>query len=141
MKLSHAMTRRSFLQLLAGLAALGWFQPLRALRRMRAWSQPDPLAKHLTALFAHPASAAVVGRAYLRTAPMEADERRLVDLVCEGIPGGRAVVAAGDVGQLHNHIRQAQRRDFAQGRLARLDGWVLSQTEARLCALVALRQA
>jgi len=29
-------------------------------------------------------------------------------------------------------------RDFAEGRVVRVDGWILSRTEARLCAAVRL---
>jgi hypothetical protein len=139
MKLAHALTRRSFLQLFLSLAALSWLQPFRVLRRVSAWNRPDPLTPRLTALFAHPGSAAIVGQAYLRTASAETDERRLVALVCEALPGGRAGAALSTTRQLHDHVRDAQRRDFAQGRVVRVDGWILARTEARLCALAALR--
>ena len=43
-----------------------------------------------------------------------------------------------DDAELEVSIRRRVREDFAQGRVVRLDGWILSSTEARLCALTAL---
>lgn len=140
MKLNSALTRRSFLQTALGLAALGWLQPLRALQRISGWHQPDPLAPRLTAMFTQPASAAVVGQAYLRATPEETHERRLVSLVCRQLAGGRTGVALGDRASLREQVREAQRQDFANGRVVQVEGWVLARTEARLCALAALRR-
>lgn len=39
---------------------------------------------------------------------------------------------------IHERIVAAIHRDFEQGRLARVDTWILSRTEAELCALYTL---
>jgi hypothetical protein len=72
--------------------------------------------------FAHPESAAVIGRAYLEIAPDDAAASRL-------LPGD------------HDALRERIVDDFASGRTVRIDGWILAVTEARLCAAVALDQA
>ena len=67
------------------------------------------------------AGARAVGAAFLRAFPAQADVTMLTRAV-----GRRATV-----------LRRI-RRDFEKGRVLVLEGWVLSETEARLCALVAL---
>lgn len=83
----------------------------------------------LEALLPRTDDAAVVGRAYLAQYATEADagllRRRLVSLTAEP----RRLRAA---------IGERIRRDFAEGDTVRIEGWVLSRTEARLCALCAL---
>ena len=139
MRLAGSMTRRAVLRLLAGLVLAGWFAPGWAVRRLSAWSRPDPLAARLRSLFADPASATAVGQAYLRAVPDEADERHLMQLIIRQMPGGRAALAGHDANAWRASLRAMQRRDFAEGRTVRVEGWVLSRTEARLCALAALR--
>ena len=43
-----------------------------------------------------------------------------------------------DLAALRRELSAAIRRDFSAERTTSLDGWILSQTEARLCALVTL---
>jgi hypothetical protein len=66
-----------------------------------------------------------LGRAYLRRYPEEASQSRLAGLV-PADPVART--------------RQV-RADFATGQVVILDGWVLSRTECRYCALHALSGA
>lgn len=83
----------------------------------------------------------LVGREYLRAAPEEADSGRLAALL--GLPGSpavrpdaRAVARWLDVDR--RRIAGEIREDFAAGRVACLRGWRVSETEARICALVTL---
>lgn len=71
------------------------------------------------------AAARRVGRAYLRRHPAEADVALL-----------RAALAA-DLGD-PERLRARVRGDFEREAVVRVQGWVLSRTEARLCALEAL---
>ena len=43
-----------------------------------------------------------------------------------------------DARQLRTLLAQKREHDFRNGNIATVDGWVLSRTEARACALVAL---
>ena len=75
-----------------------------------------------------------VGRAYLDLVPDEDDPELLVDLV---FPSLRDADAPPESGELVRRFVAQVRRDFEEDRLARIDGWILSRTEARLSALLA----
>ena len=68
-------------------------------------------------------AAEVVGNTYLALCPAEKNLLRL-NLAMAGINA--------------NNVNDAVRRDFATGRIVHVDGWALSLTEARLCALIAM---
>jgi hypothetical protein len=105
--------------LLAALAAC-FVRPARA--------APSPL----DSCFRHPASARAIGRAYIAAAPEEVDPGRLATLL--GMrPGSDEPVDA-----LRWRIGARVRADFAAGRTVELEGWLLAESEARLCALLAL---
>lgn len=129
------MRRRGFL-----LGALGMGGS--ALWRLGGWpALPGPSTspgERLRGLLAHEDSARLIGRAYLRVAPTEARPDVLTALVAERLPGGRRALddAGGD--DLRELVARGTARDFAEERTVVVDGWVLSCTEARLCALAAL---
>jgi hypothetical protein len=75
----------------------------------------------LLALFPDPAAARAIGKAFLRDYPGEADAAHL----------------AARLPRRHR-LHMAISADFAAGKTVMVEGWVLSRTEARLCALVAL---
>lgn len=123
------MTRRGFLALLtapvlAGAAACTGSATLRAA---------------LAGFFGDRSSARALGAEYLRLFPNEDDDTRLV----RRLAGGRRreseweQLAAADPDALFARVRECHRDDFAAGRTVSLRGWVLSETEARLCALAA----
>ena len=96
------------------------------------------LPTRLTALLAHTESAKVIGGEYLLKYPLEAAVDTLLDQIA-------ARVVVSDVGlfsptdhQLREQLDRLVRADFAADRIVKLRGWVLSATEARLCALAAL---
>ncbi|WP_046865779.1 hypothetical protein [Microvirga massiliensis] len=133
------MKRRELLQRLAA-AILLPFVPGRA----NAFASETPecgagsqaMRKMLSELFCHHESACAVGREYLRLLPAsEASAEHLLHHL-HGADGGP--LTATNPAKLRVLIREAQRNDFAEGRTVMVDGWVLSETEARLCALAAL---
>lgn len=94
-------------------------------------SAPDERTRLLATLQV-PASAVVVGREILRRQPRElTPERLLAELEATGVSGG------GDV-ELATALRARVHTDFATGQTLQVHGWLLSRTEARLCALAAL---
>lgn len=128
------ITRKRLLAAAGGLAL-----PL-ALAPLRPWSAlvevaPAGRAARLAGLLADPDSAAAVGRAYLDSVPAEADWRVLVRRLSASL--GQRGRALGDDELRHLLARQID-RDFADERVATVQGWVLSVTELRLCALCAL---
>lgn len=123
------VSRRAFLG--AGVAAAGaaavtagWW------RVVGSPSSPPPVAQGSVTpmrFFADPEAARRVGEAYLELAPEDADTDLLDDAL--GVRDG-TIDAAG--------VRGRARADFDQGDVVDIDGWYLSRSEARLCALVAL---
>ena len=96
----------------------------------------DTLAEDLVRVFRNRRSAQAVGREYLRRAPAEADRSKLVSL----IHGHRGEPPPRDRGlrALQEWIGARQQKDFAEERVVEVQGWILSATEARLCALSVL---
>jgi hypothetical protein len=92
------------------------------------------MAAWLRSMIADLQSARRVGQAYLATTPEEADRDRLLAQLYPRLePGADRSAAAW-----RESYMARCRQDFAEGRTVRIDGWVLSQTEARLCALATL---
>ena len=94
----------------------------------------DIAARRIAGLFHDTASAAAVGRRYLARFPHERDSGFLLRSVLAG------QTPATDDG-LRFHLARRRQRDFEAGRVVVLEGWLLSLTESRLFALVALRSA
>ncbi|MFO1068597.1 MAG: hypothetical protein U1E14_08745 [Geminicoccaceae bacterium] len=90
-----------------------------------------PAASDPLAILADREAAARIGRAYLATvgdtAADPASLRRQLAAVLS--PAGREVMRA--------RLADAIRADFAASRTRLVDGWLLSETECRLCALAA----
>jgi hypothetical protein len=92
----------------------------------------------ITDLFSNPAAAQSLGRLYLASHAEEADSGFLTAMLF-GLPHGQPW--AGGAEGARRHLALEQRRDFAESRIAVVDGWILSRTEARICALVACLRA
>jgi len=95
-------------------------------------------ARRLAALLRHPDSAAWLGRFYLEVNPREADAALLVTLI--GAARGPALPPASPSTDeaLRADLEERIRNDFIYSNTVEVDGWLLSLTEARLCALVSL---
>jgi hypothetical protein len=123
------MKRRTFLG--SGLAAGSFF----ALGGGGWWLcrriTPEYLLKVLDQAFAQPDDLVRVGRVYLETVPSENDRQHLGSLLAERFTARRAF-------QIENAIREVIQEDFAIDQVVELEGWILSRTEVRLCALAAL---
>jgi hypothetical protein len=95
-------------------------------------------ARRLAGMLRHPDSAAWLGRLYLDGKPREADAALLVTLI--GAARGPTLPAISPTtGEaLRASLEARIRNDFVYGNMVAVDGWLLSLTEARLCALVSL---
>jgi hypothetical protein len=101
-------------------------------------TQQALLPARLATLLAHSESAKVIGAEYLLKYPQEAHVDTLLDQI-------DARITSSDVGlfstadqRLRKQLDGVVRADFAADRIVKLRGWVLSATEARLCALAVL---
>lgn len=96
---------------------------------------PKPAAAALQATLARRiarvgAEASEVGARYLRAEPTEADLAALEARLAERLHAAR--------GGLPMRLAEAARADFRRGDVVLVDGWVLSRTEARVCAVAHL---
>ena len=96
------------------------------------------LAQALAGFYSDPASAARVGQAVLAAVPAEGTAEAVVAALAGDRRAELERLAASDPGGLRTLLREQHRRDFEEGRTVAIAGWVLSRTEARLCAVAAL---
>ena len=137
MSRQHPMQRRAFLKGLGSSAAVGLASPA-LLAALTGCGGPDAVAPALAGFFDDPRSAREIGREYLKIAPDEQDPDILVErlVVDQGREWNR--LAQQSPAQLFEAVRERHLADFVEERTVLVRGWVLSQTEARLCALQAL---
>ncbi len=96
-----------------------------------------PLERWLRTMLADLDSARRVGQAYLAKAPDEASRDRLMAQLFPRLdPGGAQITDRPE--SWRESFAMRCRRDFVEGQTVRVDGWVLSLTEVRLCALASL---
>lgn len=69
-----------------------------------------------------------IGKSYRTTVPAEAKEDKLTNLITENNGNDQP-----------QQIDQKIRQDYAAGNTLTIDGWVISVTEARQCALYSLQ--
>ncbi len=129
--LNTDLRRREFLRGLSaagivGLAPLSW-----------ACRGGDTLQAALSEFFVDRSAAGIVGRVYLNDSPDERDPEKLVALIA-GDSRAAWEALSNDREALYGELRRRHRADFALGKVTSLDGWLLSLTEARLCALAGL---
>ncbi|MGB7931010.1 MAG: twin-arginine translocation signal domain-containing protein [Gammaproteobacteria bacterium] len=134
--MSLSLSRRT---VLAGLAA-GIVGAAIGLRLYWPGGSVTREARRLADILRHPDSAAWLGRLYLDEKPREADAALLVTLI--GAARGPALPPASLAADeaLRADLDERIRNDFIYGNTIAVDGWLLSLTEARLCALVSLLQ-
>jgi hypothetical protein len=121
-----SITRRL---VLAGIAALGLPVP-----SAHAGEAPSS-ALRLYALTLPPVSARAIGRAYLARFPQEGEPIALTRLILEGMAFSDSEKLTLGERELRGRVAAQLRADFAEGRITEIDGWLMSRTEGRLCAL------
>ena len=131
------ITRRTFL---AGLVYLGSFgvPALNCSAKSRTSDDVAALSSKLSEFHHDKPSAKVVGLEYLRFKPSEAKTDVLVDLIASVDGERRAEFTQADTKKLRDILRAQQCQDFEHERVVNVRGWILSETECRLCALAAL---
>jgi hypothetical protein len=124
------LTRRRLLIAAVTLAAAvaagpGVVAPL--IERLAAGNPADLLR----ALITHGEGATYLGRRYLQAHPSEARS----DVLVRRLVGTNSPTSEREASRA---VAVRIRSDYAAGRTVKVDGWVLSRTEARLYALVAM---
>lgn len=125
------MHRRRFVQVAAaGALALGLPDAgPEAPARLHALAHPG-----LLALFGDRRKVLEIGVAHRTAFP---SERTPATLSATLLAGAGAAAHLPDT-LLHERLERQVRRDFERGHTVRLNGWILSRTEARQCALYSL---
>ncbi|MCO6412115.1 MAG: hypothetical protein J5I92_05165 [Thiogranum sp.] len=80
-----------------------------------------------------------IGKDYLEAFPAERNVEALMSAIESSFEAVNA--AAADAGEIVTALQQAVRGDYQRGDVAQVNGWILSRTEARLYAAVALLSA
>lgn len=119
------MDRRQFSLTLVGYSLLGWSG------LVQSSSVPSTTAM-VTSLFTHYESAVNLGQCYLTLFPEEANYDWLTKIILPNYS------THSDSRILKQTLKIQRQKDFYEGNTVMLDGWILSRTEARLCALLAL---
>jgi len=130
----RAHPRREFL--LCVLAACGTPLVSSANQATQAEPRPDPNALAAANYFGAGVDAArAIGEAYLRHLQVEPTRVAILEH-----SAGALKVLAGARNQKAalTELVSAVRRDFQEGSVVSLEGWVVSRTEAELCALTLL---
>lgn len=74
------------------------------------------------------------GESYLQRNPAEKDQSKLTRLLA----GNGSIADSSDENAIHLYLEERIKKDFDEGNTVMLNGWVLSVTEARQCALFTL---
>ena len=133
---AHCCNRRAFLHsalstlLLAGAVAVSGLGA-------GCGSGPPGEPEWLAGLVIHRESAARIGRLYLAAHPEEADQRVLLARIEQAVRDSASLSA--NAAQAATRLRQTVREEFTRGEALSVSGWILSVTEARLYALIALQ--
>ena len=136
--MSAFATRRSVLREFAFSIAFVFARPLHVVLREHTSGAHDNLIVRLSNVLVHRESAAMIGQEYLRCVPEENNVDVLVDLICSPSAGQqKELMYSGDAKVLRAILSSQQRDDFANDRTVKVQGWILSYTEVRLCALAA----
>lgn len=130
------MDRRTFLQMLLGVSAATVAVSL--LGRLPGTLGIDGAAFDLLRVFGNMASATAVGRAYLAAYPAQASVEALTADLVGGLTAVTPQWRTLSKTELQAALRAQIRRDFAAERTVKLQGWLVSLTEAQLCGLAAL---
>jgi hypothetical protein len=128
------MRRRRFLQVAAaGALAIG-LPGARAGTSRPFHLLADP---GLLRLFGSTGHVRAIGVRYRAAFPHEDTPETLAAAILVG-RDRTAPTAPLPAARLHDHLERQVRDDFARGATVRLDGWILSRTEARQCALYSM---
>lgn len=131
-----SLSRRCVMGMLLGALALLPKTSQAARAAERVVTSPQSFAPG--SLLKHPKSATLVGEAFLNKYPQERDAEKLLRNLFKGRPFPQ--YREGSVAQRKQleSLAEEIRTDFKAARVVEVDGWILSVTEARLCAVIAL---
>lgn len=124
--------------ILAILSALGFVTPAVGMETL-VRGRRAPLQESLLATFKNrETSLKRVGEAYLEIAANEQSPETLVTNLFESMPALERAVLDGNVRAMRIIVKRRCSIEFSRQQTVSLEGWVVSLTEARLCAFYAI---
>ena len=133
--MTHTFSRRNFISFSAAIFAGIMVSPYFTQR----YFSRNRLGNRFVNIFAHNLQAArTVGHAYLRETPQEYNVDILTEMILRSGTAFSQRLDALSEKNLNANLRNLITEDFTSGNTVHVDGWVLSRTEARICALCAL---
>jgi hypothetical protein len=130
----NSLPRREFLRQALAACGTAWLAPARPVEGAQA--PIDRLARSSVAYFGDQADAVrAIGEAYLRQLGREVNRESVLAVARETID---LIDRFRDPPDAIRAIVREVRRDFEKGRSAQVEGWILSRTEAEICALTLL---
>jgi len=96
------------------------------------------LAEKIIGFYRHKEDAAIVGIGYLKSVREEVDVRSLIDLICPRNSDRYRTLTQASSDEARDIFVAWQCEDFEHGRIVNVSGWLLSETEVRACALIAV---
>ena len=134
-KTRYGLCRRNFIRFCACLGISSLFSSAAADPKC-CLGLPDGMVCKLLGVLSNRFSAGEIGLAYLARAKVSKNPVVIADSIFHDVTRTKGATFAQDseIGVL---LRARVREDFGQGRTIRVGGWVLSETEVRLCALAA----
>jgi hypothetical protein len=127
------LTRRTLLTGFAPAGVLALIAP--AVLATPALEHSRAQLARLRALMRDQHSARAIGKIYLRGTPEEADRQGLVMLILAAMALPASELPRIPASRLASLLHETISADFSSGRTVNLHGWILSVTEARVCAL------
>ena len=132
------MNRRRFLKLFLSISSLSIFRSSYASIEQNTNIKASLLANKLLCGFKCHISARKIGYEYLIITPNEANIEVLLNHLCKlGGEEKRTLYNSSD-NVIKTILREKSCRDFRNEQVVNIRGWILSKTEARLCALAML---
>ena len=134
--LPRDFSRRSVNALLAGAATWPCYGAAVQLAPNQL-GDPKSLQHILLSLFENPRSSYAIGAACLRSLPPnQSSLEQLTNAIITAAECDPETMKSKQA--VRRHIANRVRHDFAEGAVVNIEGWLLSLTEARLYAMVAL---
>lgn len=132
------ITRRKVLKKLIYFSGFMLLKPDLLLSELGKKSESNQILSKLTNFFQKKESAKLVGNEYLKLVPEEAEIGLLVNLLCNKNKKVYSNIQRENSEKVKEILLRQHQKDLEKGRIVILSGWILSETEARLCALIAM---
>lgn len=128
------MKRRAFIYITVGAAAAVSILPVVRYKK-RKFTPHDPLLEpEALARFCDENEICAIGKHYRSLVPGENKKAKLIELLLTNEAGGKE--KSTDKSVISTFIEEKIKADFKADRTIIARGWVISETEARQCALV-----